>query len=252
MMILTFLLLAHVVADFYLQPHTWIMCKVANKIKSLGLVKHLGMHLVITAIALYLGTVTSSVNIELYDLVIALVIIILSHYAIDLWKTYMGFTTVYFLLDQLGHLLVILGISLWLSGMDITSILTFISTHITSAHVGLILGYLLAYKPLSILIQLLLRPYLNQLDNNDQTNSGLQAAGEYIGGLERFLVITFVLLGQFGGIGFLLAAKSVFRFGDMRRQRDRKLTEYIMLGTLLSFTFALLIGLLIKSLLSMY
>ncbi|MFT5281545.1 MAG: hypothetical protein ACI94Z_000368, partial [Yoonia sp.] len=40
--------------------------------------------------------------------------------------------------------------------------------------------------------------------------------------------------------------KSVFRFGDMRRQTDRKLTEYIMLGTLLSFTFALLIGLIVK------
>jgi hypothetical protein len=54
-------------------------------------------------------------------------------------------------------------------------------------------------------------------------------------------------MGQYAGIGFLLAAKSVFRFGDMRREQDRKLTEYIMLGTLLSFTFALLLGLLVKA-----
>jgi len=51
-----------------------------------------------------------------------------------------------------------------------------------------------------------------------------------------------ILLGQFAGVGFLLAAKSVFRFGDMRRQSDRKLTEYIMLGTLFSFSFGIAIG----------
>lgn len=243
MILFACLLLAHIVADFYLQPHTWIMCKVKHKIRSIGLLKHMGVHLVLTSFALWLGNVPLS-NVFF----IALSIIIVTHYAIDVWKTYMGFTTKFFLIDQLSHLFVLVSVSVWLSGSDMSTISKFVLAHLTTSTFVLLIGYLLAYKPLSILIQLLLRPYLNQFENPDQENSGLQTAGEYIGGLERFLVITFVLLGQYAGIGFLLAAKSVFRFGDMRRQTDRKLTEYIMLGTLLSFTFALIIGLTIDKL----
>jgi len=88
------------------------------------------------------------------------------------------------------------------------------------------------------------------IDKQD-TKPGLPFAGEWIGILERFLIIVFVLLGQFAGVGFLLAAKSVFRFGDMRREKDRQLTEYIMLGTLYSFTFAILLGILAKHVLTL-
>jgi hypothetical protein len=241
MMLFASLLLAHVVADFYLQPYSWIMDKVKNKIRSFGLLKHMCVHTTLTAFALYVGGVAFSLQFA-----VALITIILTHYMIDVWKTYMGFTTKFFVLDQLGHLTVLTGVSLWLSGSDLTSIAIFVKSQFTLQIFAILIGYLIAYKPLSILIQLLLRPYLQQFETSDQTNSGLQTAGEYIGGLERFIIITLVLLDQFSGIGFLLAAKSVFRFGDMRRQTDRKLTEYIMLGTLLSFIFALLVGLAIK------
>lgn len=242
MILFALLFLAHITADFYLQAHSWIMDKVEHKIRSIGLLKHMGVHILLTSIALFLGGVDNSANFA-----IALAVIISTHYAIDVWKTYMGFTTVYFVMDQLAHLLVLIAVTLWLQGVTLSIIIDFIVTHSTATMIATISAYLLAYKPLSILIQLLLRPYLQQFENTDQANSGLQTAGEYIGALERFLVITFVLLGQFGGIGFLLAAKSVFRFGDMRRQTDRKLTEYIMLGTLLSFSFALIIGLVLKN-----
>ncbi|GAB54954.1 hypothetical protein GPUN_0819 [Glaciecola punicea ACAM 611] len=243
MMLFACLVLAHIVADFYLQPYSWIMDKVKYKIKSVGLLKHMSVHTLLTFTALYVGGVALS-----SELALALLIIIVTHYMIDIWKTYMGFTTKYFVLDQTGHLLILLGVSLWLSGITFASILSLMQTQFTIGVFAIIIGYLLAYKPLSILIQLLLRPYLQQFEAATQENSGLQTAGEYIGALERFLIITFVLLGQFAAIGFLLAAKSVFRFGDMRRQNDRKLTEYIMLGTLLSFSFALLVGLSIKNL----
>jgi len=39
-----------------------------------------------------------------------------------------------------------------------------------------------------------------------------------------------------------LAAKSIFRFGDLKEAKDRKLTEYVLVGTLLSFGIALLVG----------
>lgn len=68
-------------------------------------------------------------------------------------------------------------------------------------------------------------------------------AGWYIGVLERLFVFTFVVLNYWAGIGFLLAAKSVFRFGDLSRAKDRKLTEYILIGTLISFGLAILAAL---------
>ena len=76
----------------------------------------------------------------------------------------------------------------------------------------------------------------------------MQAAGQNIGYLERVLVLTFILLNQFAAIGFLLAAKSVFRFGDLRQSEDKKLTEYVMLGTLTSFALTIAVGLLVSSL----
>ncbi len=44
------------------------------------------------------------------------------------------------------------------------------------------------------------------------------------------------------GIGFLLAAKSVFRFGELTKAKEVKITEYVMIGTLSSFTIAILLG----------
>ena len=216
MILFACLILAHVIADFYLQPYPWIMDKVKHKIKSTGLLKHMSVHTLLTVLALLLAGVDLS-----GAFAVALAIIILSHYMIDIWKTYMGFTTKFFVLDQAAHILILLGVSVFLSGSTLADVQAFVSAKFTVPMLGVLIAYLLAYKPLSILIQLLLSPYLKQFDTPDQANTGLQTAGEYIGGLERFLIITFVLLGQYSGIGFLLAAKSVFRFGDMRRQSDR-------------------------------
>jgi hypothetical protein len=62
--------------------------------------------------------------------------------------------------------------------------------------------------------------------------------------LERIFVFTFIVTGNWNAIGFLLAAKSVFRFGDLKESKDRKLTEYVLIGALLSFGIAFGVGLL--------
>ena len=83
---------------------------------------------------------------------------------------------------------------------------------------------------------------------NDSNEESLNNAGKYIGMLERILVFTFVVTGNWEGIGFLLAAKSVFRFGDLKESKDRKLTEYILIGTLLSYGMAIAVGMLVLKL----
>jgi len=74
--------------------------------------------------------------------------------------------------------------------------------------------------------------------------AGLENAGKYIGILERLFVFLFVVLQRWEGIGFLLAAKSIFRFGDLKANKDVKLTEYILIGTLMSFGMGIAIALL--------
>ena len=51
-----------------------------------------------------------------------------------------------------------------------------------------------------------------------------------------------MLVGCMEGIEFLLAAKSVFRFGELAKAKEVKITEYVLIGTLSSFTIAILIG----------
>ena len=52
-----------------------------------------------------------------------------------------------------------------------------------------------------------------------------------------------MLINQFAAIGFLLAAKSIFRFGDLTKSEDKKLTEYVLLGTLTSVVITIAVGL---------
>jgi hypothetical protein len=79
-------------------------------------------------------------------------------------------------------------------------------------------------------------------DNEEHGSASLEEAGKYIGIFERLFVFAFILGGHWEAVGFLLAAKSVFRFGDLKDSKDRKLTEYVLIGTLLSFGIAMLAG----------
>ena len=70
----------------------------------------------------------------------------------------------------------------------------------------------------------------------------LPNAGHVIGNVERMLTLVFVMLGQYEAIGFLLAAKSLLRF----RETDTVKSEYVLVGTLLSFGIAILLGVAVK------
>lgn len=70
-------------------------------------------------------------------------------------------------------------------------------------------------------------------------------AGRYIGVLERMLILTFVLLGQWAAIGFALTAKSVARFPQFKDGQDH-FAEYFLAGTLASVSVAIGTGLLLR------
>jgi hypothetical protein len=61
-------------------------------------------------------------------------------------------------------------------------------------------------------------------------------AGLYIGWLERFLVLTALFLQSPATVGFILAAKSIARYPELKSIR---FAEYFLIGTLLSVTIAI-------------
>lgn len=76
--------------------------------------------------------------------------------------------------------------------------------------------------------------------------SQLRNAGMYIGWLERFLILTALVLQSPATVGLILTAKAVIRFPELK---DIRFAEYFLIGTLLSMSVALIGGLiLIKTL----
>lgn len=233
MTLLLLMVLAHVIADFYIQKDTWVTCRKDNHYASWGLCKHVLTHVFLLIAALW---ISGQLNGSGW---IAIVLIGFTHMLIDIWKSYKNDGLYYFLLDQSFHLLVIVVAWLVLSGSTFAEIKAQLLWVLQIKYLAIACVYVIACRPASIAISIALSNYTTQLADKQ---TGLASAGRWIGYLERCLIISFILIGQFAGVGFLLAAKTIFRFGDLTKEKDMKLTEYMMLGTLLSFSCALLLG----------
>ncbi|WP_298442255.1 DUF3307 domain-containing protein [uncultured Ferrimonas sp.] len=230
--LLLVLLLAHVMADFLLQPDDWVRCRQQRHWRSPALYKHSALHGSLTVIALI-------PFVPWPWALLAGLALMFGHGLIDWAKSYSqpGLTSL--LWDQAAHLATIALAWLWLSEWPLQRLGMWMSKYGDNALL-LLLAYALCTKPASVLISTLLQRW--PIAGNRNQQSSLIAAGATIGYLERGLILTFVLLDQFAGVGFLLAAKSVFRFGDLSKSNDRTLTEYVMLGSLSSVAFAMAVG----------
>jgi hypothetical protein len=229
MIVFVKLLLAHLIGDFILQPTSWVIDKETNKYRSIYLYLHTFLHFILAWVLVG--------KLEFVWFATGLAV---SHGFIDFLK--LNFQTsktkrIWFSVDQILHFLVIVVITLIYSNNQID--LKFFGNQFWIVFTG----FILLTKPTSIIIKNIISIWTPESKTDDDS---LQNAGNYIGILERLFVFCFILMGHFDAIGFLLAAKSIFRFGDLKEAKDRKLTEYVLIGTLLSFGIALLIGLLVK------
>jgi hypothetical protein len=226
------MLLAHILGDFVFQPKKWVENKLERRHKSKYLYFHILIHLVALLVIFRFD----------FEYWLVFLVVPISHFAIDLIKLNLHEKVNarwLFIFDQLAHLLVIVGLAAYYFPASISGEL------LSELHLFLLLCVLVLTFAGSVFIQVLMSRWIVAEDKDDQS---LPAAGKYIGMLERLFIFTFVILNQWSAIGFLITAKSVFRFGDLSRAKDRKLTEYILIGTLLSFGLAILIGMIFSRL----
>jgi hypothetical protein len=226
--------LAHFLADFLFQPNRWVEDKVKNKLRSIKLYVHVLIHAVVTLILLG--------SLDYWPMTIVLMFSHLLFDSIKLVFQKEKTKTAWFIIDQVLHLLSIILIW-WIYFVPTLSI------DLRQEQVNTFWMYataiVFATYVSGFIIQELLYKWSKAVRNSDIES--LTNAGKYIGMLERMFVFVFVVTSHWEGIGFLLAAKSIFRFGDLKESKDRVLTEYILIGTLLSFGIAFLTGLAVLS-----
>ena len=68
------------------------------------------------------------------------------------------------------------------------------------------------------------------------------AMGRVIGCLERFVILILLMFNQWGAVGFVIAAKSIARFPELRDRTQKDFTEYYLIGTLTSILVAIATG----------
>jgi hypothetical protein len=231
MMLFLKFFLVHILGDFVFQPEKWVNNKEKKKVKSVKLYFHIAVHAIFLVLILQF-------NLKEYWL--GFLLIISAHYCIDLLKLYFqkeNTKRIWFFTDQVLHLITLFLVSTLYTDFSIA-----IENIFTDEMLLLFIFVLLVTSVSAIVIKIIITQWNPERKN--ENDDSLAKAGRYIGILERLFVFIFVITNHWEAIGFLLAAKSVFRFGDLTSSKDRKLTEYILIGTLLSFGIAIFLGVL--------
>ncbi|GGG59343.1 DUF3307 domain-containing protein [Bizionia arctica] len=229
MILLIKLFLAHLIGDFVFQSKNSIKQKEKNKLKSPELYIHIAIHVALLFLILW--------NLSLWPIIL---IIGVSHFLIDASKIVFQKKKTkrrWFFIDQLLHIIMI-----FLAYFLFTENQFDFSSIITENSLLLITCVLFLTRPVSILMMIIFSKW--DIKKLTAGNESLEDAGKYIGMLERLLVFVFIITDHWEAVGFLITAKSVFRFGDLKESKHRKLTEYILIGTLISFGIAILTGIL--------
>lgn len=222
--------IAHLLSDFILQPQSWCDRK-DKKIFTPNFLYH-GAIVLITSYVL-------SFDFDFWKAAILLTVI---HFIIDSIKSYIIQKTKIknlFFTDQFLHLITIIGIVML---YDYVFGIHFLF-ELETKTLAIIAGFLLCTKPANIIIKFLFRAFSietpDERHENDEEKS-LPNAGKLIGITERLLALALILLGQYEAVGLIIAAKSILRFNATRK------SEYVLVGTLLSFGIAAFAGIVIN------
>lgn len=229
------LLFAHVTADFLLQSNTMAQAKQARALPALLL------HGLIVLATATLALAPAAPNADIALIMLGLAV---AHLLIDLAKSFAPANSLgAFLADQTAHIATLL-IAAYLApdafALSLWSPLTWLPALLVIAF-----GLVIATQAGGYAIGMLVRPFGHAF-----RAEGLPRGGQLIGLLERGLIFVLILAGQPGSVGFLIAAKSILRFDASKRKQ--KAAEYVIIGTLASFGWALLSAYTTLTLLQLY
>ena len=237
--------LAHLLTDFVFQTHRLVEQK--RRGQPLAYFFHGLTHYLSAVILVSFFLAGSGLWWRTQFVLLALTLV---HLLIDFTK--MRFTqeaflkggAIAFVFDQSLHLLSVVA-AVWLlaPGVPFASVIWWLGRgravpsellFIPVIYVGVIFGG-------GYLIRVLTRPLAESvgLDPPEKRGDPLQNAGLYIGWLERFLLLTALLLQSPGTAGLILAAKAIARYPEFKSEH---FAEYFLIGTLLSFSIAVLGG----------
>lgn len=243
MQVLLALVIAHLVGDFVVQRKAVIDGKCAGR--SWAFAEHGAWHLACLVVAWLLF---APAGIAAWQLAIAFGGIVVLHLLTDFakyrWMADRALPA--FVVDQAIHLAVLAVAAWWLAGRpDWWQAIEAFWQPLAFRAGWLAVAYLVVVVVFGWLNRLLLQSLLPEPDEeSEQQRLGLARAGLYIGWLERFLMFSAVLIDAWSVLGLVLAAKSVFRFDSIRHRRRH--TEYFVIGTLLSVSEVVAVGLALR------
>ncbi len=235
------LLVAHLIGDFLVQTEK----DVAQKTRLPILLKHAA---ILAALSYALTGIWRCWEIP--------AVIFLAHLVFDYVKS--RFTSngaLSIAIDQVAHLLTIAFLAAVLLPLRWPDELAFWPTLLGPGYLQALIaagGWVMCARVGQIAIELFVAPLHRELLQAEvksrrkaselETQNGFADGGRIIGVLERTLIYLLVMVDMASGIGFLIAAKSIFRFGEIKDRTNRMEAEYILIGTLASFAYAMVIA----------
>ena len=236
--ILIKLFLSHIITDFVFQPDAWVDDKKTNIWKSVKLYIH-GC----------LAGILAYMFVGSWEILWLPIIVGATHIVIDGYKSKFEENLTIFLVDQVSHIIILILCWIVIIQYNLQDALELSRLIILSDK---FLVYLFAYSLILWPSSKLMKRILSSINIKfgENVDTGHKNVGLWIGMIERILILTFILQNNYQIIGFLIAAKSIFRHRYNGIKNSQVTIEYILLGTMLSFLIAIIVGLLSNTILS--
>ncbi|HMD96766.1 MAG TPA: DUF3307 domain-containing protein [Terriglobia bacterium] len=240
------LYLAHLLTDFVFGSGRLVAGK--RNSSALAYVEHGGIHLLSAAVLLGLSSPVLVRSLDFYGVIIGLTVV---HLVFDRGKlslvrlTTKAEGTLAFVAGQLVYVFPVCVAAELIAKTplrELTAGLTWVQSHaeqtllLLVVYIGVIFGG-------GHLVRLVTKPLLRgDLGLAGQTAEELENAGMYIGWLERFLLLTSLLLQSPATAGLILISKSIARYPEFKSKR---FAEYFLIGVLLSISIGVVGGLIL-------
>jgi hypothetical protein len=174
-------------------------------------------------------------------------VILVSHTLIDIIKKAIKKDSItIFLVDQAAHYLMIIGLSFYVQNKlteDMNNLFWYnIWGSVYVKTLVIIISLILITKFSSIIISYIIRPFQAKIFKGENNSKDEIKTGRIIGYLERIIILVLFLADLPAVVGFLITAKSILRYAEIKNERDKVMVEYVLIGTLLSFTIGISIS----------